>query len=66
MTFQLHECDIYLQRSIGKQTYEVCFRRYLDGHQIENDNLQWANILRKSSCLVDDKDVFAFKDINSW
>ena len=45
MTFQLHETDFYLQGRIRQKTYQVCFRRYLQRHQVQNNNLQRTYIL---------------------
>ena len=52
-----HKVDFYLEWCIGEQPDEVCFGRYLEWHQIEDDDLQGANLLRMSASLVHHEDV---------
>ena len=42
---EFHEGDVELQRRVGEQAYEVCLGGYLQGHEVEHDDLQRADVL---------------------
>ena len=64
MTLQFHEGDIHLQGCIRQQTDQVRLCRNLQGHQVEDDNLQRTNILRMRPAVIHNEDILVFEDIN--
>ena len=59
----LHELQLHLQGRVAQQTGELGLRRNLGGHEIQQQNLQRADILRHGPVFGHDKDVFVFQYI---
>lgn len=52
------EVHIQLERRVAQETEKLDFRRFLDRHQVENQNLQRTNILRPRSFCPNRDDTF--------
>ena len=66
MTAELHETDLQLQGGIGKQTDQIGLRRYLQGHQVQDDDAQGTDILCGCPGIVHDKDILVLENIDGW
>ena len=64
MTLQFHKTDLQLQRRIREQTDEVGLCGYLQGHQVQNGNLQGTDILGSSPRIVHHKDILILQNID--
>ena len=60
---RLQQLDVDLQRRVGKQAQELRFGFDLGRHQVENQNLQRADILRLRARFGHDENVFAFEPL---
>ena len=57
MTLQLHEAHLQLQRGVRQETDKVCLCRYLQRHEVENDNLQRTDVLHVGTRIVHHEDI---------
>ena len=64
VALQLHKADVELQRRVGKQTDKIGFRRYLQRHEVEDDNAQRTNILSMRTGIAHDKYILLLQQIN--
>ena len=64
VAFEFHKVDVYLQRSVRQQPYQVGFGCYLQWHEVENDNLQWPYVLRCCPRIVYYKDVLILENVD--
>ena len=58
MGARVHQFDLYLQRGIAQQAGKLCFRVDLCGHQVQDEQLQRADILRDGTRFGHHEDVF--------
>ena len=54
----IDEGDVDLQRRVGQKAHELRFRLHLGGHQVQNGDLQRADVLREGALVVHDKYIF--------
>ena len=66
MTLELHETDIQLQWGVGQQTDQVCLCGYLQGHEIQDDNLQGTNVLGRCPRVIHYKYILTLKYLYCW
>ena len=66
MATKPHKVDFHLQRSVGKQAYEVGFGGHLQGHEVKDDNAQGAYVLSVGPSVVHNKDVLALEKVDGW
>ena len=59
-----HERDLDLQRRVGQQPDEVGLCRNFQRHEVQYDNAQRTDVLRRGSRTVDDKDVFFLQQLD--
>ena len=59
-----HERDLDLQRRVGQQTDKVGLCRNFQRHEVQYDNAQRADVLRRGPRAVDDKDVLFFQQLD--
>ena len=64
VALQFHKTDFELQGSVRQEPYQICFRRNLQRHQVEDDNLQRTDILHVSTGIVHHEDVLMFQQLN--
>ena len=58
VTFGGEENGFDLDGRVAEQPEELRFRGFLGGHQVEDGDVQRANVLRQSAALIHDEDVF--------
>ena len=56
-----HESDVDLQRRVGQHSEKLELRLLFLGHQIQNTELQRADILMRSAVFIHYKQVFLFQ-----
>ena len=55
---EFHEREFDLQRCVRQQAHHVGLRRYLQRHEVEDDDAQRADVLPSGARMVDDEYVF--------
>jgi len=66
MAAEFYEIDVDLQRRIAEQAQEVGFRGFLDGHKIQDGNLQRSDVLCIGSRIVNNENVFLLQQLYRW
>src|SRR6266498_2031098 len=61
MSGGMKQRDFDLQRRIGKQPQQLCFRCDFGWHEIQDRNPQWTNILVNGALFVHNENIFLFE-----
>ena len=56
------EGAVHLQRCVGERAQKLELRVFLQRHQIQDQDLQWADVLGQRALFIHYEDIFLFKD----
>ena len=65
MAGRLQQGHVHLQGGICQQTGDLGLGGDLGGHQVQDQDLQWADVLGKGALTMHDEDIFVVEGIVS-
>ena len=66
MALHSHKSHINLQWCVGKRTQKLQFCLLFQRHQIQDQNLDWTDILMHGTFFIHHKYIFSLKDLLYW
>ena len=60
---RVDEIDLDLDGAVAEEPHELRLRDVLDGHEVQNQNLQRADVLCIGTVFIHDEDVLTFEDV---